>query len=200
MGTSRVRHSRRHRVRTSDRHAGRRPWHRSRASSVCGLRRSSRAPRCTAVEGDHVNREHRLDRLPPQPRLRHEGRRRLQRPRPGYGRLPPRSATQHLAALINQPSLAIAPQAVIPRAIVRVTETGVLHGEADVDPYMGRGRWSWIVPDGLWEIEKLLIPASRVRPQGGRTQDTPDETLFAAIIYVLVSGCAWRQLPPYFGI
>jgi transposase len=28
----------------------------------------------------------------------------------------------------------------------------------------------------------------------------PDETLFAAIIYVLVSGCAWRQLPPCFGV
>jgi transposase len=39
-----------------------------------------------------------------------------------------------------------------------------------------------------------------VRPQGGGTQDTPDETLFAAIIYVLVSGCAWRALPSCFGI
>ncbi|MFE5524007.1 IS5 family transposase [Streptomyces virginiae] len=39
-----------------------------------------------------------------------------------------------------------------------------------------------------------------MRPQGGGTQDTPDETLFAAIIYVLVSGCAWRSLPPCFGI
>ncbi len=45
-----------------------------------------------------------------------------------------------------------------------------------------------------------MIPPSRVRPQGGGTQDTPDETLFAAIIYVLVSGCAWRVLPPCFGI
>ena len=65
---------------------------------------------------------------------------------------------------------------------------------------MGRGTWSWIVPDGLWEIAKPLIPPSKVRPQGGGTQDTPDETLFAAIIYVLVSGCAWRALPPCFGI
>lgn len=65
---------------------------------------------------------------------------------------------------------------------------------------MGPGIWSWIVPDGLWEIAKPLIPPSRVRPQGGGTQDTPDETLFAAIIYVLVSGCAWRALPPCFGI
>ncbi|MDQ0988700.1 transposase [Streptomyces sp. V2I9] len=31
-------------------------------------------------------------------------------------------------------------------------------------------------------------------------QDSPDETLFAAIIYVLFSGCAWRALPPCFGI
>ncbi|MFI1370057.1 IS5 family transposase [Streptomyces griseochromogenes] len=65
---------------------------------------------------------------------------------------------------------------------------------------MGRGPWSWIVPDGLWEIAEPLIPAPRVRPQGGGTQDRPDETLFAAIIYVLVSGCAWRALPPCFGI
>ncbi|WP_190144653.1 IS5 family transposase [Streptomyces glebosus] len=65
---------------------------------------------------------------------------------------------------------------------------------------MGRGTWSWIVPDGLWEIAKPLIPPSRVRSQGGGTQDTSDETVFAAIIYVLVSGCAWRALPPCFGI
>ncbi len=58
---------------------------------------------------------------------------------------------------------------------------------------MGRDTWSRIVPDGLWEIAKPLIPPSRVRPQGGGTQDTPEETLFAAIIYVLVSGCAWRH-------
>jgi len=65
---------------------------------------------------------------------------------------------------------------------------------------MGRGVWSWIVPDGLWEITEPLIPPSKVRPQGGGTQDTPDETVFAAIVYVLVSGCAWRALPPCFGI
>ncbi|MFC5251688.1 IS5/IS1182 family transposase, partial [Streptomyces nigrescens] len=28
---------------------------------------------------------------------------------------------------------------------------------------MGRGAWSWIVPDGLWEIAKPLIPPSKVR-------------------------------------
>ncbi|MFF4309692.1 IS5 family transposase [Streptomyces sp. NPDC001507] len=64
----------------------------------------------------------------------------------------------------------------------------------------GRGTWSWIVPDGLWEIARPLIPEQRTRPQGGGTANAPDETLFAAIIYVLVSGCAWRALPPCFGV
>jgi transposase len=56
------------------------------------------------------------------------------------------------------------------------------------------------VPDRLWDIAKPLIPEQRTRPQGGGTANTPDETLFAAIIYVLVSGCAWRALRPCFGI
>jgi hypothetical protein len=35
---------------------------------------------------------------------------------------------------------------------------------------------------------------------GSEAQDTPDETVFAAIIYVLVSRYAWRALPPCFSI
>ncbi|GAA2974285.1 hypothetical protein GCM10010446_68230 [Streptomyces enissocaesilis] len=64
---------------------------------------------------------------------------------------------------------------------------------------MGSGRWGWIVPDGLWEIAEPLIPPARVRPQGGGVANIDDEAVFAAIIYVLVSGCAWRALPPCFG-
>ncbi|GGU93457.1 hypothetical protein GCM10010260_30570 [Streptomyces filipinensis] len=56
------------------------------------------------------------------------------------------------------------------------------------------------MPDGLWDIAKPLIPEQRTRAQGGGTANTPDDTLFAAIIYVLVSGCAWRALPPCFGV
>ncbi|GGR58284.1 hypothetical protein GCM10010236_08290 [Streptomyces eurythermus] len=56
------------------------------------------------------------------------------------------------------------------------------------------------MPDELWEIAKPLVPGQRTRPQGGGTANTPDETLFAAIIYVLVSGCVWRALPPCFGV
>ena len=61
-------------------------------------------------------------------------------------------------------------------------------------------RWEWIVPDGLWELARPLLPPPKTRPQGGGTQNTPDQTVFAAIVYVLVSGCAWRALPPCFGI
>jgi len=45
-----------------------------------------------------------------------------------------------------------------------------------------------------------LIPPSRVRSQVGRTRDTPDEALFAAIIQVMADGCAWRRLPLCFGL
>ncbi len=64
---------------------------------------------------------------------------------------------------------------------------------------MERGRWGWIVPDGLWEIAEPLLPPARVRPQGGGVANIDDEAVCAAIVYVLVSGCAWRALPPCFG-
>ncbi|MFH8471012.1 transposase [Streptomyces sp. NPDC017991] len=64
---------------------------------------------------------------------------------------------------------------------------------------MGSGRWGWIVPDGLWELARPLLPPARVRPQGGGVANIDDEAVFAAIIYGLVSGCAWRALPPCFG-
>ncbi|MFD8700621.1 IS5 family transposase [Kitasatospora purpeofusca] len=64
---------------------------------------------------------------------------------------------------------------------------------------MGSGRWGWIVPEGPWEVARPLLPAAQVRPQGGVTANIDDEAVFAAIVYVLTSGCAWRHLPPCFG-
>ncbi|MFE0810928.1 IS5 family transposase [Streptomyces sp. NPDC058848] len=55
------------------------------------------------------------------------------------------------------------------------------------------------MPGGLWEIARPLLPPARVRPQGGGVANIDDEAVFAGIIYVLVSGCAWRALPPCFG-
>ncbi|MQY11989.1 hypothetical protein SRB5_21170 [Streptomyces sp. RB5] len=60
--------------------------------------------------------------------------------------------------------------------------------------------WGWIVPAGLWEAARPLLPRARTRPQGGGTANTPDAVVFAAVVYVLVSGCAWRALPPCFGL
>jgi transposase len=65
---------------------------------------------------------------------------------------------------------------------------------------MGSGGWGWIVPDGLWDVVEPLLPALRVRPQGGGTANLDDEAVFAAIVYVLTTGCAWRHLPPCFGL
>lgn len=59
-----------------------------------------------------------------------------------------------------------------------------------VGPRVGRGVGSRIVPDGLWEFAEPLIPLSKVRPRGGGTQDTPDETPFAAVSPCPASGAA----------
>ncbi|MFI6513714.1 IS5 family transposase [Streptosporangium sp. NPDC050855] len=64
---------------------------------------------------------------------------------------------------------------------------------------MGSGQWDLIVPAGLWDVARSLLPAPRVRPQGGGVLGVANEAVFAAIVYVLVSGCAWRALPPCFG-
>ncbi|WP_437114329.1 transposase [Streptomyces griseoviridis] len=63
----------------------------------------------------------------------------------------------------------------------------------------GSGQWGWIVPDGLWESVRPSVPPAGVRPQGGGVADIDGEAVFAAIVHVLVSGCAWRALPPCFG-
>src|SRR3712207_7771542 len=37
-------------------------------------------------------------------------------------------------------------------------------------------------------------------PQGGGTRYVDDRAVFAAIVYVLTTGCAWRHLPAEFGV
>jgi len=55
-----------------------------------------------------------------------------------------------------------------------------------------------LVPDALWEIAEPLIPRFAARPQGGAPVD--DLAVFTAVVFVLTSGCAWRHLPPSFGV
>lgn len=65
---------------------------------------------------------------------------------------------------------------------------------------MGSNRWEWIVPADLWEIAQPVLPLPMVRLENGQAQNADDEDVFAAVIYVLVSDCAWRSLPSCFGI
>ena len=57
-----------------------------------------------------------------------------------------------------------------------------------------------LVPDELWDLVEPLLPSFRARPQGGGTAALDDRAVFTAIAYVLTSGCAWRDLPPSFGV
>jgi len=57
-----------------------------------------------------------------------------------------------------------------------------------------------LVPDGLWEIVAPLVPPPKMRPQGGGRRPVEDRAVFTAIVYVLTTGCAWRHLPPTFGV
>jgi transposase len=57
-----------------------------------------------------------------------------------------------------------------------------------------------LVPDELWALAEPLIPKFRPRPRGGGTAPLDDRAVFTAIVYVLTGGCAWRNLPPSFGV
>lgn len=56
-----------------------------------------------------------------------------------------------------------------------------------------------LVPDSLWEIVEPLIPEFVPRRQGGGTAPA-ERAVFTAIVFVLTTGCAWRHLPPSFGV
>nr|WP_198286055.1 IS5 family transposase [Saccharomonospora marina] len=57
-----------------------------------------------------------------------------------------------------------------------------------------------LVPDELWVLVEPLIPPAKERPQGGGRARTDPRAVFTAIVFVLTSGCAWRHLPPSFGV
>lgn len=57
-----------------------------------------------------------------------------------------------------------------------------------------------LVPDGLWELAAPLLPSFTPRQLGGGTAPLDERAVFMAVMYVLTSGCAWRYLPPTFGV
>jgi transposase len=57
-----------------------------------------------------------------------------------------------------------------------------------------------LVPDGMWSLVEPLLPGFAGRRQGGGTAPLDERQTFTAVVYVLSSGCAWRELPPWFGV
>ncbi|WP_442815122.1 IS5 family transposase [Streptomyces sp. NBC_01775] len=65
---------------------------------------------------------------------------------------------------------------------------------------MRSGRWGWIVPDGLWEPARPLLPPTRVRPQGGGVANIDDGARCSPRSFMCWSAAVpWRALPPCFG-
>ena len=54
------------------------------------------------------------------------------------------------------------------------------------------------VGDELWEVAEPLIPPVRVPARQGQ-RPVPDRVAFNAIVFVLVTGIAWRHLPREMG-
>ncbi|MCX5262432.1 IS5 family transposase [Streptomyces sp. NBC_00199] len=49
--------------------------------------------------------------------------------------------------------------------------------------------------DEQWALVEPLLPALRTGPKGGRREKHPRRRTVDAIMYVVRTGCAWRQLP-----
>ncbi|MCP2330087.1 putative transposase of IS4/5 family (DUF4096) [Actinoalloteichus cyanogriseus DSM 43889] len=57
-----------------------------------------------------------------------------------------------------------------------------------------------LVPDWLWELVEPTLPTPRPRPQGGGRARVNERAVLTAIVFVLTSGCAWRDLPASFSV
>ncbi len=53
----------------------------------------------------------------------------------------------------------------------------------------------WCIPDALWEVLELFIPAHvNPHPFGGGRPRTPDRVCANAIFFALRTGCQWKAL------
>jgi transposase len=57
-----------------------------------------------------------------------------------------------------------------------------------------------LVTDDLWALTEPLLPGFTGRRQGGGTAPLDERKVFAAVVYVLMTRCPWRQLPPSFEV
>ncbi|MFE6775385.1 transposase [Streptomyces sp. NPDC057702] len=57
-----------------------------------------------------------------------------------------------------------------------------------------------LVPDELWKSFRVVVPSQQPsRPQGGGRRKADDRAVLAGIVFVTLTGCAWRELPPALG-
>lgn len=49
----------------------------------------------------------------------------------------------------------------------------------------------------LWSLCRPLLPVTQPSPKGGRPRQD-DQSCFFAIVWVLITGARWRDLPPHF--
>jgi len=49
--------------------------------------------------------------------------------------------------------------------------------------------------DGQWAVVEPLLPEPTRHPRGGRREKHPRRAIVDAILYVVRTGCSWRQLP-----
>lgn len=60
--------------------------------------------------------------------------------------------------------------------------------------------FDWFAPMVLWPVARSLLPDHAVRAQGGGRPRINDAPIFAAVVFVLVSGCVWRDVAKVFGV
>ncbi|MFD8550520.1 transposase [Streptomyces fradiae] len=65
---------------------------------------------------------------------------------------------------------------------------------------VGANLSQWLVPDGPWGLVAPLLPPFPSRPQGGGTAPRDERAVLTAMVYVLISGCAWRHPTETFGV
>jgi transposase len=58
-----------------------------------------------------------------------------------------------------------------------------------------RSRYPWDTSDEQWALIEPLLPEVKT---GGRPEKHPRRALVDVILYVVRTGCAWRQLPAEF--
>jgi len=64
--------------------------------------------------------------------------------------------------------------------------------------YDQKRRYPSDLTDEQWAVVERLLPPPTRHPRGGRREKHPRRSIVDAILYVVRTGCSWRQLPADF--